>query len=72
MADYKKMYAVLCAAIDEEIDTLKQIPLALPSAKRLVAALQQTEEIYIETTTYVEETEDEKVIVFHGPEDGDL
>lgn len=68
MADYKKMYAVLCAAIDEEIDTLKQIPLALPSAKRLVAALQKAEEIFIETTTYVEETEDEKVVVFHAPE----
>ena len=68
---YKKMYAVLCAVIDEEIDTLKRIPLAFPSAKRLAAALQKAEEIFIETTTHVEETDDEKVIVFHRPEDGE-
>lgn len=26
MADYKKMYALLCVAIDEAIDPLKAIP----------------------------------------------
>ena len=50
MPDYKKMYAVLCAAIDGEIDTLKEIPLALGSASRLESALLEAEEIYIETS----------------------
>lgn len=54
MADYKKMYAVLCTAIDGEIDTLRKIPLALASAKRLENALLEAEEIYIETSSYVE------------------
>ena len=51
MADYKKMYAVLCTAIDGEIDALKEIPLALASANRLENALLEAEEIYIETST---------------------
>jgi len=67
MADYKKMYALLCTAIDREIDTLNEIPLAHASAQRLVAALQEAEEIYIETSSCVEATEDEKLLGFHAP-----
>lgn len=52
MADYKKMYAVLCGAVDDIIDTLEEIPLALSSARILRKALEQAEEIYIETTPY--------------------
>ena len=66
MADYKKMYAVLCTAIDREIDTLKEIPLALASANRLESALLEAEEIYIETSSYVE-PDDEKNYTFHAP-----
>ena len=33
MADYQKMYAVLCSAVDEVIDPLERIPLALSSAR---------------------------------------
>ena len=33
MADYQKMYAVLCSAVDEVIDPLERIPLALSSAE---------------------------------------
>ena len=51
MSDYKKMYAVLCTAIDREIDTLREIPLALASTNRLENALLEAEEIYIETST---------------------
>ena len=60
MADYKKMYATLCVAIDQEIDLLKTIPLARTSATRLMAALQDAENIYIETSAYVEETDSDK------------
>ena len=67
MPDYQKMYAVLCTAIDREIDTLKEIPLALASAKRLENALLEAEEIYIETSTYVE-SDDEKNVTFHVPD----
>lgn len=46
MADYKKMYAVLCGTVDDVIDELETIPLALPAATSLRNALLQTEEIY--------------------------
>ena len=49
MADYQKMYAVLCSAVDEVIDPLEHIPLALASARVLRAALEKAEEIYIRT-----------------------
>ena len=62
------MYAVLCAAIDGEIDTLKEIPLALGSASRLESALLEAEEIYIEASPYVEPTDDEKNLMFHAPD----
>ena len=68
MADYRKMYAVLCTAIDREIDTLKEIPLALASANRLENALLEAEEIYIETSAYVEPADDEKNFTFHAPD----
>lgn len=49
MAGYKKMYAVLCGTVDDIIDELETIPLALPAATSLRNALLQTEEIYIDT-----------------------
>ena len=54
VADYKKMYAVLCGAVDNVIDELETIPLALPAATSLRNALLQTEEIYIDTCMYSE------------------
>ena len=68
MPDYKKMYTVLCAAIDGEIDALKEIPLAFASANRLENALLEAEEIYIETSTYVEPADDKKNFMFHAPD----
>ena len=47
MADYQKMYAILCGAIDDVIDPLRQIPSALPYAQALRSALLEAEEIYI-------------------------
>ena len=35
MADYKKMYMILCGAVDEVIDPLEQIPMARASAQVL-------------------------------------
>ena len=43
MADYEKMYAVLCGAVDEVIEPLERIPLALPYARALRAALLQAD-----------------------------
>ena len=56
MADYRKMYTVLCGAIDDVIDDLAQIPKARQSMLHLQRALQQAEDIYIETTVYWEDT----------------
>lgn len=62
MADYRKMYYILCKAIDDVIDPLDQIPLARSYAEQLQKALLEAEEIYISTTPYAEETEDPKII----------
>ena len=37
--DYRKMYALLCTAIDRSIDPLKRIPQAYPIADALERAL---------------------------------
>ena len=62
MADYRKMYYVLCKAIDDAIDPLEHIPLAAPYAQRLQKALLEAEEVYISTTPYAEGTDDAKII----------
>lgn len=49
MADYKKMYAILCGAIDDVLDDLYRIPLAVPSAERLQNAILEAEELYVES-----------------------
>lgn len=48
MANYEKMYAILCGAIDDVIQPLESIPLAHPSVEKLKAALLEAEDIYIE------------------------
>lgn len=63
MADYKKMYAVLCGAVDTVIEPLEQIPLALPTANILHRALLDAEEIYIETTPVLEKVTTSECIV---------
>lgn len=62
MADYRKMYHVLCKAIDDVIDPLERIPLARPYAQQLQNALLEAEEIYISSTPYAEETSDPRII----------
>lgn len=63
MADYKKMYAVLCGAVDSVIEDLEKIPLALPSAQALICAMECAEEIYIEISVYPIASEDEKITI---------
>lgn len=48
MADYQKMYAILCGAIDDVIPSLESIPPALSCARRLCAALEQAETLYLD------------------------
>ena len=62
MADYQKMYAVLCGAIDNVLDGLRTIPLAQPDARQLYSALLDAEDIYIDTTFYTADTQSQKVI----------
>lgn len=55
MADYRKMYAILCAAIDDVIDPLERIPLAHFEVEKLRAALLSAEEVYINSSPDPEE-----------------
>ena len=63
MPDYKKMYIVLCNAIDRVIDPLEQIPSARPYAGYLKDALLTAEDIYIDTSLYGEKTESANIIL---------
>ena len=58
MADYKKMYFVLCKAADDAIEQLKQIPLAHSAVKALCLAMLEAESIYIDTTPYLKKEAD--------------
>ena len=62
MADYRKMYYLLCKTIADVINPLEHIPLAMPYANQLKKALLEAEEIYITTTPYTEGTDDPKII----------
>ena len=48
MADYKKMYAILCGAIDDAIDELSQFPFAHHSVQQLQNALYRAENIGVQ------------------------
>lgn len=62
MADYKKMYAILCKSIDDAIDPLEQIPEAKRISKDLQDALLEAEDIYIDTTDCAEAFENSNII----------
>ena len=61
MPDYREMYRTLLKAIDGVIEPLEEIPLARPSVSALKTAMLDAENIYIETSAYLEPTSDEKV-----------
>ena len=50
LADYQKMYAVLCGAIDDVLDELFEIPKARAAGSVLQRALEQAEELYIQSS----------------------
>lgn len=52
MVDYKKMYAILCAAASEAIDLLLKNTESLEARIKLETALQKTEEMYILQSEY--------------------
>lgn len=55
MADYKKMYTGLCAAVDDSITALEAIPAARGTMHKLQKALEDAEEIYIQTSLCADE-----------------
>lgn len=58
MADYPKMYAILCSAVDAVIDPLNQIPLAAPYACKLQKALWESENVFCESDEAEERDEE--------------
>ena len=50
MPDYKKMYHILCAAASEALDELPDEPANAAGRKILQNALNEAEDIYIETS----------------------
>ena len=59
MADYQKLYALLCGVIDDVIDPLERIPFA----KKLRRALVQAEELYIDTSAYPAEKQENVIVL---------
>ena len=49
MADYQKMYGILCRAMSEALDRLPQMAENLPSRLCMEKALNEAEDLYIET-----------------------
>lgn len=47
MADYRKMYAILCGAVDDVIEPLEKIPLAHDAVQTLRRAMLEAEEVYV-------------------------
>jgi len=47
VADYEKMYALLCGTVDDVIDPLEKIPEAKEIAEKLREALLEAEEMYV-------------------------
>ena len=66
MANYQKMYAILCGAVDEVIDPLEEIPLAVPSAAIFRRALLEAEEVYLRSALLVERVPGSRVIRLRG------
>lgn len=52
MADYQKMYVILCAAASDAADELADIPLAMRCRDKLQKALLAAEDIYMETNVH--------------------
>ena len=57
MPDYKKMYALLCAAASEALDLLPETEETRPGRDALQSALLQAEEMYISAGDVAEESD---------------
>lgn len=62
MADYQKMYAILCGAVDDALQELEEGGSAACIALRLRLALERAEEIYLETSMCAERRGDTNLI----------
>ena len=62
MANYRKMYVVLCSAVDQAISDLQQYPFAYRSVQLLHQAMQQAEDIYIDSSTEPEKNHPRNLI----------
>lgn len=50
MMNYKKLYAILCAAASEALDVLPDTPENAAGRWKLAAALDRAEDLYLEQT----------------------
>lgn len=53
MADYKKMYAILCSAMSEAIDSLEDIPRARDAVKTMKEAMNTAEDMYLDSEVVI-------------------
>ncbi len=53
MADYRKMYSILCAGVSALLDDMPPVGDFEPFYHRLEALLHEAEEIYIETADVI-------------------
>lgn len=49
VADYQRMYAILCAAASEALDALPEAPETAEAVRILLSALERAEELYQQT-----------------------
>lgn len=62
MADYEKMNAILCGAVDDAISALEPYPWARTTMQALQNAMMRAESVYIETTPYTSDDSERKII----------
>ena len=61
MADYQKMYAILCGAVDDALTELERVPSCAHITTRLMDALSRAETLYLDA-------EDTKLILLESDE----
>ena len=62
MADYQKMYAILCGAVDDALQELEEGGSAACISLRLRLALERAEEVYLQTSMCAERRGDTNLI----------
>lgn len=64
MADYKKMYAILCCAMSDAIDQLEDVPSAIETCRMMRNAMRQAEEVYLQASYLNPSKTENNIIVF--------